>query len=64
VTDDVCGAVEAPPSHAPLLKQLGKFPLWRANEPLLEVLEPVYEAASAAGVERFEVEETLSEAEA
>ena len=62
--DDVYGAVEAPPSHAPLLKQLGKFPLWRANEPLLEVLEPVYEAASAAGVERFEVEETLSEAEA
>ena len=58
VTDDVYGAVEAPSSHAPLPKQLGTFPLWRTSEPLLEPLEPVYEAASVAGIELFEAEES------
>ena len=57
VTDDVYGAVEAPSSHAPLPKQLGT-PLWRTSEPLLEPLEPVYEAASVAGIELFEAEES------
>ena len=57
-TDDVYGAVEAPPSHAPLPKQLGTCPLRRTSEPLLEPLEPVYEAASVAGIERFEAEES------
>jgi len=61
--DDLYGAVETPPSHAPLPKQLGKFPLWRAEEPLIEALEPIYEAASAEGVQLFEAEETLSEEE-
>ena len=55
VTDDVYGAVEAPSSHAPLPKQLGTFPLWRTSEPFLE---PVYEAASLAGIELFEAEES------
>jgi len=59
--DDVYGAVETPPSHAPLPKQLGKFPLWRADELLVEVLEPVYEAASTEGIALFEAEETLSD---
>ena len=58
VTDDVYGAVEASSSHAPLPKQVGTFPLWRTGEPLLEPLEPVYEAASAAGIELFEAEES------
>ena len=58
VTDDVYGAVEAPSSHAPLPKQLGTFPLWRTSEPLLKPLEPVYEAASVAGIELFEAEKS------
>jgi uncharacterized Zn finger protein len=57
--DDLYGAVETPPSHATLPKQLGKFPLWRADEPLIDALEPIYEAASVAGVELFEAEESL-----
>ena len=55
VTDDVYGAVEAPSLHAPLPKQLDTFPLWRTSEPLLE---PVYEAASVAGIELFEAEKS------
>ncbi|MFB6273641.1 MAG: SWIM zinc finger family protein, partial [Salinibacter sp.] len=61
--DDVYGAIETPPSHAPLPKQLGKFPLWRGNDALIEALEPVYEAASAEGVARFEEDAALSEPE-
>ena len=63
VTDDVYGAVKAPSSHAPLPKQLGTFPLWRTSEPLLGPLEPVYEAASVAGIERFEAEESRPDVE-
>jgi uncharacterized Zn finger protein len=59
--DDLYGAVETPPSHAPLPKQLGKFPLWRADEPLIEALEPIYEAASARGLVIFEGDESRSE---
>ena len=62
--DDLYGAVETPPSHAPLPKQLGKFPLWRADEPLIEALEPIYEAASAEGVACFETEESPVEEDA
>ena len=50
--------MEALSSHAPLPKQLGTFPLWRTSKPFLEPLEPVYEAASVAGIERFEAEES------
>ncbi|PSQ88372.1 MAG: hypothetical protein BRD30_07200 [Bacteroidetes bacterium QH_2_63_10] len=61
--DDLYGAVETPPSHATLPKQLGKFPLWRAEEPLIDALEPIYEAASVAGVELFEAEESFPDAD-
>jgi uncharacterized Zn finger protein len=61
--DDVYGAVEMPPSHAPLPKQLGKFPLWRGNDALIDALGPVYEAGSAEGVARFEADETFSGAD-
>jgi len=54
---DVCGPVETPPAPAALPKQLGKFPFWRAEEDLAEVLEPVYEAASAAGLALFEADD-------
>ena len=35
-----------PPVSAALLKRLGKFPFWRGERPLQEVLEPVYAAAA------------------
>jgi uncharacterized Zn finger protein len=60
--DDVYGAVETPSSHATLPKQLGKFPLWRGNDALMEALKPVYEAASTEGVAHFEADEALSAA--
>ena len=58
--DDLYGAVETPLSYAALPKQLGKFPLWRADEPFLDTLKPPYESASTAGLELFEVEEPPS----
>ena len=42
---------------------LGTFPLWRTSEPLLGPLEPVYEAASVAGIELFEAEESRPDVE-
>lgn len=35
-----------PPVAAALLRQLGPFPFWRANEPLEGTLEPLYASAS------------------
>ena len=55
------GSVETPSTHAALPKQLGKFPFWRSDADLLETLEPVYEAASDAGMKAFEKDETLAE---
>lgn len=42
-----------PPVSAALPKRLGKFPLWRGEEDLLEVLEEVYKKASPEGMMIF-----------
>lgn len=55
------GSVETTSTHAALPKQLGKFPFWRSDVDLLNTLEPVYEAASDAGIKVFETEEALAE---
>ena len=63
--DDLCGAVETPSSHATLPKQLGKFPLRRVNDALMEALEPVYEGRPRpGGAAHFEADEALSEVNA
>ncbi len=59
--NDVYGSVEAPPAHAALPKQLGKFPFWRGEKGLVEALEPVYEAASVEGIALFEADEAFFE---
>ena len=46
-------AVHRPPVSAPLLRRLGSFPFWRADVPLLEALEPAYQAASETGIHVF-----------
>ena len=51
--DDFFGTVRTPPAPAALVKRLGKFPFWRAEEPLVEALEPVYRQAAAYGLELF-----------
>lgn len=48
------GDLEAPPVAAALAKRLGKFPLWRGERRLIDALEPVYRAASAAALGRLE----------
>lgn len=53
VAEDLYGEVVAPPVPGALPRRLGKFPFWRGGTPLLVQLEPVYEKASAAGVEVF-----------
>lgn len=42
-----------PPIPAALPKRLGKFPFWRGEEDLLEVLEEIYSKASPAGMRVF-----------
>lgn len=42
-----------PPVPAALPKRLGKFPFWRGEEDLLEVLEEIYSKASPAGMRVF-----------
>jgi uncharacterized Zn finger protein len=53
VADDFCGEVATPPVTAGLVRRLGKFPFWRGERPLLEVLEAAYVAASELGVKTF-----------
>jgi hypothetical protein len=36
-----------------LPKRLGNFPFWRGNSMLIDTLEPVYAAASIAGLDAF-----------
>ncbi|MDD2710053.1 MAG: SWIM zinc finger family protein [Verrucomicrobiae bacterium] len=43
------GGVRTPPLHAALLKRLGSFPFWRADERFLEAVEAVYPGASEKG---------------
>jgi uncharacterized Zn finger protein len=45
--------VRIPPVPAMLPKRLGKFPFWRGEEDLLEVLEEVYKNTSPAGMMIF-----------
>lgn len=45
--------VQVPPVHAALVKRLGSFPFWRGEEPFVEALEPIYAAASQAGLDLF-----------
>lgn len=47
-------AAEAPVQHAPLLRRLGPFPLWRGKTSLEEALEYVYLSISEIGREAFE----------
>jgi uncharacterized Zn finger protein len=49
--DDFLGPVEPPPVTAALLGRLGSFPFWRGQEPLFRVLTPLYQAASARGLD-------------
>jgi uncharacterized Zn finger protein len=49
VPDDVVGPVSEPPVAAGGLRRLGKFPFWRGEVPLVEMLEPVYRSARDAG---------------
>lgn len=42
-----------PPVPAALPKRLGKFPFWRGEEDLLEVLEEIYSKASPVGMRVF-----------
>lgn len=42
-----------PPAPAVLPKRLGKFPFWRGEEDLFEVLEDIYKKASPAGMMIF-----------
>jgi uncharacterized Zn finger protein len=51
--DDVFGEVEAPPVSAGWVRRLGKFPFWRGEVPLLDVLEPAYVEAASAGLGTF-----------
>ena len=51
--DDPFGEVKAPPVAAALLKRLGGFPFWRGATSLLDALGPLYEPASAQGMETF-----------
>jgi uncharacterized Zn finger protein len=50
VPADVVGPVSEPPVAAGALRRLGKFPFWRGDRPLVEMLEPVYRSAREAGV--------------
>ena len=49
-TDFDLGEVSIPPVSATLVKRLGNFPLWRAEEGLLQALQPLYAAAAPAGL--------------
>jgi uncharacterized Zn finger protein len=51
--DDLYGAVQPPPVSAAWLQRLGSFPFWRAQEHLLDALEPVYEQAGQRGLNTF-----------
>ena len=51
--EDQFGEVRLPPISAPLVRRLGSFPFWRYDIPLLDAVEPVYNAASARGLDVF-----------
>ena len=51
--DAILGEVRVPTMPAALPKRLGSFPFWRAEQPFMDVIEPIYEEASAAGLDVF-----------
>lgn len=51
ISDDFLGDVRVPPMSAALPKRLGRFPFWQGEQPLLEVIEPIYKKASSSGIE-------------
>lgn len=53
VPADAVGEVSEPPVAAGVLRRLGKFPFWRGEAPLVEMLEPTYRAARAAGTRAY-----------
>lgn len=57
--DDLFGEVRTPPTPAALPKRLGKFPFWRAEEALSDVMEPLYHKASLRGLQLFRGEEEM-----
>ena len=57
VPADVTGPVAEPPVAAAALRRLGKFPFWRGEAPLAELLEPIYRSAREAGVRAVAGEE-------
>lgn len=59
--EDFLGEVRIPPMQASLLKRLGKFPFWRGNRPVSEVIEPVYSLASQRAMETLAGEVHASE---
>jgi uncharacterized Zn finger protein len=52
--DDLFGTVRTPPAPAALPKRLGPFPFWRAEDPFLDALEPIYKKASPRGLDLFQ----------
>jgi uncharacterized Zn finger protein len=53
VTEEMLGEAEPPEVNGALVRRLGRFPFWGGSEPLLETLDPIYEAASARGLRVF-----------
>jgi len=53
LSDDLFGQVRVPALTAAPLKRLGSFPFWRAQEPFLTTLEPIYAASSERGMAVF-----------
>jgi uncharacterized Zn finger protein len=51
--DVIGGEVRIPTMPAWLPKQLGSFPFWRAGKPFMDIIEPIYEEASRAGLDVF-----------
>ena len=51
--DDLFGEVRRPPTPAALPKRLGKFPFWRAEEALSDVMVPLYKKASVQGLKLY-----------
>lgn len=53
IPEDLFGEVQVPPTPAALVKRLGNFPFWRAEEKFLTAIESVYVNASPRGLDVF-----------
>ena len=53
LAEDVFGVVQPPPVSGAWLRRLGGLPFWRGETPLPDALEPIYQAASAHGLQAF-----------